>query len=447
MTAIKLRDLPPGCFEGVIPAVLATCAEDGMPNATWLSQVFLLNDYQIALSCQFFRKTRENLAANPRAQLLVVSPRTLGQWRLDVRFARSECAGETFETMKSRIHAIASITHMHGVFALQSADVFEVDAITLVEIDCAAPTTSPAPQADRLQKLTRLTQVIGNCRDLRQLIDAGLGFLANDLGYGRIGIYLLEAEEDALYALATYGFSSSGVGARVELGAGVIGACGRHTVPIRIADVSRERLYGRAVQEQQERLQRGAEREIPLASVAGARSLLAVPLMLQGKLFGVLATESTEPLAFDERDTQLLSTAGQLLAQGIALHREEETEKDPEPAPPSISKPGTLRVRYYEADDSVFVDGEYLIRGLPGKILWLLLTLREKEGRTSFLSRELRLHPFLKIATVNDNLATRLLMLQRRLSDKALPIQLRREERGRLHLDCELAIALESVTA
>jgi len=446
MTAIKLRDLPPGCFEGVIPAVLGSCAEDGMPNATWLSQVFLLDDRHIALSCQFFRKTRENLSVNPRAQLFLVSPQDFVQFRLDVRFVRSESAGEMFDSMRSRIHAIASITRMEGVFTLQSADVFEVDAISVVEVEGPAPRTRTQP-ADRLQKLLRLTQLTGNCRDLRQLIDTGLGFLANDLGYGRIGIYLLEADEEALYALATYGFSSSGVGARVELGTGVIGACGRHAVPIRIADVNRERLYGRAVQEQQERVQRGAEREIPLASLVGARSLLAVPLMLQGKLFGVLATESSDPLAFDERDTQLLSTAGQLLAQGIALYREEETERPPEPAPPSISKPGTLRVRYYEADDSVFVDGEYLIRGLPGKILWLLLTLREKEGRTAFLNRELRLHPFLKIPTVNDNLATRLLMLQRRLDDKGLPIQLRREERGRLHLESDVAITLESVKA
>ena len=71
----------------------------------------------------------------------------------------------------------------------------------------------------------------------------------------------------------------------------------------------------------------------------------------------------------------------------------------------------------------------------------------QAKGRTTFLNRELRLHPFLKIPTVNDNLATRLLMLQRRLDDKQLPIQLHREERGRLLVACDLAIVLESVVS
>lgn len=445
MKRLTLNDLPPSCFDGVIPSMLATCAEDGMPNATWLSQVFLLGERHLALSCQFFRKTRANLAVNPRAQLLVVAPNSILQWRLDVRYLRSETEGGLFESMRSRITAIASVTHMEGVFELNSADVFEVDSITPVEVDHTAASPPPEREADRLRELSRLTEIIGQSRDLRALVDSGLAFLTEQLGYPSVGIYLLEECEQTLYALATRGFSSSGVGARVALGVGVIGACAAHRVPIRIADIQRERRYGRAVQEQLERGQPGSEREIPLASVVGAQSLLAVPLSLQGKLFGVLATESTQALSFDERDTQLLTTAGQLMAQGIALYREEEPEREPEPEPPSVSRSEKLRVRYYEADDSVFVEGEYLIRGLPGKILWLLLTLREKEGRTTFLNRELRLHPFLKIPAVNDNLATRLLMLQRRLDDKQLPIQLLREERGRLRIVCDLTIVLDSV--
>jgi hypothetical protein len=104
-----------------------------------------------------------------------------------------------------------------------------------------------------------------------------------------------------------------------------------------------------------------------------------------------------------------------------------------------------LRVRYYEADDSVFIDDEYLIKGLPGRILWLVLTLQREEGRSTFLNRELRLHPFLKLPAYKDNLETRLLMLQRRLDEKALALRLHREQRGRLRIECDLRIELERV--
>jgi hypothetical protein len=56
-----------------------------------------------------------------------------------------------------------------------------------------------------------------------------------------------------------------------------------------------------------------------------------------------------------------------------------------------------LRVRYYEADDSVFLDDEYLIKGGSGRLLWLLLGMLAAHGRTTFSNRELRLHPLLKL--------------------------------------------------
>jgi len=187
MKRLSLRDLPSGCFEGVIPAVLATCSDDGTPNATWLSHVFLLDNRQIALSCQFFRKTRANLAVNPHAQLLLVAPNSIQQFRLEIRFLRSEKQGRTFEVMKSRIEAIASVTRMDEVFALDSADVFEVDAISPIEVEQASPGVHSERGADRLLELSRLTEVIGSSTDLRTLVDSGLGFLATHLGYESVG--------------------------------------------------------------------------------------------------------------------------------------------------------------------------------------------------------------------------------------------------------------------
>lgn len=446
---IKLTDLPLGVFEGVIPTVLGTVSADGMPNATWLSQVFFVDESHVALSCQFFRKTRANLEAHPVAEIMVVDPATLRQWCLAIRFLRSEDSGRTFDAMQTRIQALASSMQAAHSFALRSADVFEVLSISPIDVPAATRFDGPEERAkDTLRVLSRLTETIGSSADLEGLVEGTLTLLEKELGYESLSLYWLEDSEGMLYVLASRGSARSGVGARIAFGAGIVGACAQRRTPLRIANAIREVVYAKAVRERAEGRTTGREREIPLPGLDEALSLLAVPLVVQGKLLGVLAAESRRALAFDERDTQLLSTVGQMLAQGIVLHRDDEPERDDDANAPRPSAPADpLRVRYYEADDSVFIGSEYLIKGLPGRILWLVLTLQKEEGRSTFLNRELRLHPFLKLPSYKDNLETRLLMLQRRLAEKDLPLRLHRAERGRLRLECAHAIELERIGA
>ena len=58
MTAPSLHSIRP-CLEGAIPAVMATCASDGTPNVAYISQVVYVDEGHVALSFQFFNKTRE----------------------------------------------------------------------------------------------------------------------------------------------------------------------------------------------------------------------------------------------------------------------------------------------------------------------------------------------------------------------------------------------------
>ena len=122
--------LPPSrCFQGVVPAVIATAAPDGTPNVTKLSQVHYIDDRHVALTYQFFNKTRENVLRHPRATVEVVDPVTAAHYHLHVEYLRTETAGPLFENMKARLAAIASHSGMSKVFRLLGSDVYRVERI------------------------------------------------------------------------------------------------------------------------------------------------------------------------------------------------------------------------------------------------------------------------------------------------------------------------------
>ncbi len=129
----------PGCFDGVIPPVIATCSAEGVPNLTHLSQLYPVDDRHVALSNQFFSKTTANLAENPRASVLVTDSETLETYRLSLRFERSETSGSLFDELRASIDAIAAMMGATEVFKLRAADVYRV-------VDCAhvaGPTLTP----------------------------------------------------------------------------------------------------------------------------------------------------------------------------------------------------------------------------------------------------------------------------------------------------------------
>lgn len=112
-------------MEGIYPAHIVTVSSEGIPNVSLLSEVWYVDERHVALSNQFFNKTKANLAANPNALVRLISP-DAEFWDLRVRYLRTETSGKVFDQMVLKLAAIASLMGMTEVFRLNGADIYEV---------------------------------------------------------------------------------------------------------------------------------------------------------------------------------------------------------------------------------------------------------------------------------------------------------------------------------
>ena len=422
------------CLEGAIPGAIATCASDGTPNVTFLSQVEYVDGEHIATSYQFFNKTRRNILENPQARVSVVHPRTGASYSLLVRYVRTESDGPLFERMKAKLSGIASHTGMAGIFRLLGSDVYRV-----LEIHCVHGTSvQQQPALNCLAALRCAAERIRSCADLDALFQETLACLDSLFGIHHAILLMLDGPAGRLYAVASHGYEGSGVGSEIAVGQGVIGVAARERAPIRIGHMTSEYGYQRAIRRHIEQDGMGLilENEIPLPGLPESRSQLAVPILAFGRLLGVCFVESAQDLRFgyDEEDA-LVALAAQL---GMAIHALQHLSETPEepatraPAPEASGAP--LLVRHYPEDDTIFLGNDYLIKGVAGNILWTLLCDYSGAKRASFSNRELRLDPRVHLPDIGDNLEARLVLLRRRLADRNADIRIDKTARGRFSL-------------
>ena len=421
-----LESLRP-CLDGAVPSVVATCAADGTPNVAYASQVHYVDAEHVALSYQFFSKTRENVLAHPYAMVQVVEPGSFRHYRLKARYLRTETAGPPFAYMKAQLAGIAAQTGMDKVFVLRGADLYRVHDIEAVDPDL--PPASPPP--DALLRLRRALDHLDASDDLAGLADRALSALTPAFDIRHALLTMLDETGSALYTLASIGYTASGVGAEVALGEGIIGVAARERIPVRINYRTGDYAYQAAM-----RSADSAAPVIPLPLLAEAHSQIAIPLVHGDRLLGVLYAESEQDAFFSHSDEDALVVYGRHLAALITQYACEPDETEPatmQAAP--LPAEGTPRVvRYFASDHSVFIDNDYLIRGVAGSILWTLLNEYAGSGRRDFCNRELRRDPRLPLPDFGDNLETRLILLQRRLAERCPDIALEKTGRGRFRL-------------
>lgn len=302
-------------------------------------------------------------------------------------------------------------------------------------------------------RLAQLSARLARCPDLDTLVETALCALDELFAYRHSLLLLVDESGAQLYTIASHGYEAQGVGSEVRFGEGVIGMVAERAESMRVGNLRQMLAYARSVRRNYE--QRGGEapgREIPLPGLADAESQVAVPAMVLGQLVGVLAIESETRLAFRADDEALLAVVATLVASAIEIDWANERAAGdagggdavtrPAVTPPS---PATTRVRFFAVDGSTFLDGDYLIKGVAGRVLWVLLGHHAREGRVDFTNKEVRLDPSLELPEFRDNLESRLILLKRRLDERDAPIRIEKTGRGRFRLLVDGDLRLEEV--
>lgn len=424
------------CLEGATPGVVATVSAAGVPNVAYLSQVQYVDRAHLALSFQFFSKTRANVLENPRVQVALIHPVTAARFVVSAEYLRTESSGPLFESMKARLAGIASHQGMSDVFLLRGADIYKVRSVR-----CVHGRLPPAtPERNLLAALRTASGRFERVDGLDGAVTALLDACEHDFGIRQVMVWLLDGRR--LTLVGSRGHARQGIGAEVALGEGVVGMAASHATPIRLSHVAAGSAYGRAVREQTPAAQRS--REVPYPGLEAPASQLAVPLRAEGRVLGVLSVESEQSMRFAYDDEDALVSLAALAA--AHLNGPELVDELTAPPAPSaeVSGPG-LELRHYPEDDTVFLGGEYLIKGVAGAILWLMASDHAASGRVLFTNRELRLDPRLALPQVSDNLEARLVLLQRRLAEHDVGVRLEKVGRGRLELRLSRPLQLVQV--
>ena len=452
--SLGLEQLTP-CFQGILPAMFFTCSRDGTPNAAFLSHVDYVDATHVALSFQFFNKSRRNIAENPYALVRVIDPDNNQGWALRLKFERSETSGPIFDRMFLRIEAIASYAGLKGIFKLKAADIYLVESVELTPEEPGRHERwsppgrrhlDPVFTMKALQELSGRMTAAGN---LNELLESILSGIKEFFGFSHSMILLAGEKPNTLITIASRGYPQGGVGSEVQFGEGIIGVVAEARQPIRISGLVRGMLYALAAKKRAEEKGWRPHEQVKLPGLDNPSSQLGVPLVVRGELMGVLCIESETPYRFHEDDKNTIEMLGASLAIAIQNMQLKEASEDPSTvsAVPRQSgngkaKHGKRELTYYSSDEVVMLDGEYLIRSLPARILWRLLQAHKHEGRAEFTNRELRLDKSLGLPDFKDNLETRLLLLRRRLDEKAEDIRIVPIGRGRFVLDVNCAIEL-----
>src|SRR6185312_8699474 len=160
----------------------------------------------------------------------------------------------------------------------------------------------------RLEQIQRITDSSLGYMSLEELLSELLGRIREALGADTAAVLLLEEDRNVLVARAARGLEEEvRQGVQVPLARGFAGRVAAQAQPIVIEDLSRAEVVN------------------PILRQKGIRSLLGVPIHVEGRVIGVMHVGTLERREFNDDDVSVLQLAADRAALAIdnAQHAEQ----------------------------------------------------------------------------------------------------------------------------
>jgi len=179
--------------------------------------------------------------------------------------------------------------------------------------------------------IKQISSQINKTLDVNLIASAMLKAMDEFFGFKYSMILLVDEKMQNLNVLATHGYEIKGIGASVRLGVGVIGMVAKKKKMMRMANLGMQRSYMKAIKNQispEEKKKLGNEVELP--GLKNAESQVAIPMLFNNELIGVLSVESEKVNIFNNSDELLIGILANQTAnalQNAKLYQLEQKRK------------------------------------------------------------------------------------------------------------------------
>jgi signal transduction histidine kinase len=160
--------------------------------------------------------------------------------------------------------------------------------------------------------IQQLSLVLNRPAPLKEKLDTILEVLDDRFGLKHTMLLLPDPAQTRLHVFSSRGFGAAGIGAAVRFGEGIIGVVALRRKKLRLANISRARIYYRLMADTS-----STRPEVVLPGLPDVESQLALPLLVNDELIAVLSAESTDLNFFSPEDEEFLMTLSQLIALSI----------------------------------------------------------------------------------------------------------------------------------